>query len=58
MHVGHYNAIRQSKGMGEFLVTAVIPDEVAMKVKGPTVMNSKERKEILSHCKFVDKIVF
>lgn len=38
-------------------MTGAIADETIQKVKGPTVMNVHERLEILSHCKYVDKIV-
>ena len=57
IHSGHYNAIRQAKNMGDSLVVGVNSDADLLKNKGPTVMNVKERSEILKHCKFVDKVV-
>lgn len=55
-HLGHYNAIRQAKNMGDYLVVGVNSDEDLCKLKGPTVMNVRERAEILRHCKFIDKV--
>ena len=56
VHSGHYNAIRQAKAMGDWLVAGVNSDEDILKVKGPTILNVKERSEILKHCKFVDEV--
>jgi ethanolamine-phosphate cytidylyltransferase len=56
-HSGHYNAIRQARNMGDHLVLGVNSDEDLLKNKGPTVLNVKERAEILRHCKFVDRVV-
>lgn len=55
-HSGHYNAIRQAKNMGDYLVAGINSDEDLMKNKGPTIMNVKERQEIMKHCKFVDEV--
>jgi len=43
--------------MTDVLVAGVNSDEDLMKTKGPTVLNVKERAEILRHCKFIDEIV-
>ena len=43
--------------MCDFIVAAAIADEPILRLKGPTVLNLKERLEILSHCKFIDKFV-
>ena len=56
MHLGHYNAIRQCSIMGDYLVVGVNSDADLLKTKGPTIMNVKERSEILRHCKFVQNI--
>lgn len=53
MHIGHYNAIRQCSIMGDYLVAGVNSDADLLKTKGPTIMNGKERCEIIKHCKFV-----
>jgi len=56
VHSGHYNAIRQAKAMGDWLVAGVNSDEDILMVKGPTILNVHERSEILKHCKFVDEV--
>lgn len=43
--------------MGDHLVLGVNSDEDLLKNKGPTVLNVKERSEILRHCKFIDRVV-
>ena len=55
-HLGHYNALRQCSVMSDYLVLGVNSDADLMKTKGPTVMNCKERCEIMKHCKFVQHI--
>jgi len=55
-HSGHYNAIRQARNMGDYLAVGVNSDEDLLKLKGPTVLNVRERAEILRHCKFIDKV--
>jgi len=57
IHSGHYNAIRQAKNMCDFLVVGVCSDEDLIRTKGPSVLNCKERAEILRHCKFADEVV-
>lgn len=42
--------------MGDYLVAGVNSDADLLKTKGPTVMNIKERCEIIRHCKFVQQI--
>ena len=56
-HSGHYNAIRQSKNMCDVLVLGVNSDADLLKTKGPTIMNNRERNEIMRHCKFVDEVI-
>lgn len=55
-HSGHYNAIRQAKNMGDFLVVGVASDEDILLTKGPTIMNDDERTEIFKHCKYADRV--
>lgn len=56
VHSGHYNAIRQAKALGDYLVVGVNSDADILKTKGPTILNVRERAEILRHCKFVDEV--
>jgi ethanolamine-phosphate cytidylyltransferase len=56
IHSGHYNAIRQAKALGDILVMGVNSDEEVMKNKGPTVLNCKERSDILRACKWIDEV--
>jgi len=39
--------------MGDYLVAGVNSDADLGRTKGPTILNVKERAEIVSHCKFV-----
>lgn len=57
VHSGHYNAIRQAKTLGDYLVVGVNSDADILMTKGPTILNVRERTEILRHCKFVDEVV-
>lgn len=43
--------------MGDYLACGVCSDEDMLKTKGPTIMNVKERSEIIRHCKFIQHIV-
>jgi ethanolamine-phosphate cytidylyltransferase len=56
-HSGHYNAIRQAKELGDFLVVGVNSDEDILATKGPSIMNQKERAEIIRQTKFADQII-
>ncbi len=56
-HSGHYNAIRQARNMGDYLVVGVNRDEDLTALKGPPVLNVRERAEILRHCKFIDEVI-
>ena len=55
-HAGHYNAIRQAKQMGDWLVAGVNSDADILRVKGPTILSGAERSEIVRHCKFIDEV--
>ena len=47
----------QSKARGDKLVVGVNSDEDILSHKGPTILNVRERAEILRHCKYVDEVV-
>lgn len=57
IHAGHYNAIRQAKLMGDWLCVGVNSDADILKTKGPSIMDDRERCEIVSHCKFIDDVL-
>lgn len=57
MHSGHYNAIRQAKALGKFLVVGVHSDAEIARNKGPPVMNEIERYALARSCKWVDEVV-
>lgn len=56
-HYGHFNALRQAKQMGEYLVVGVHSDAEILKNKGPTVLTEEERYAIVASCKWVDQVV-
>ena len=55
--IGHANALRQAKAMGDYLVVGVHSDAEILKNKGPTVMNELERYAAVAACKWVDEVV-
>lgn len=57
IHSGHFNAIRQSKKLGDILVVGVNSDADVEKAKGPTLMNQKERAALVRECKWADEVV-
>lgn len=57
IHSGHFNAIRQSKKLGDVLVVGVNSDLDVEKSKGPTLMNCKERAALVHACKWVDEVI-
>ncbi|KAF9348646.1 Ethanolamine-phosphate cytidylyltransferase [Mortierella sp. NVP85] len=57
MHFGHFNALRQAKAMGDYLVVGVHSDAEIEKNKGPTVMREDERYAAVAACKWVDEVV-
>lgn len=57
IHSGHFNAIRQSKKLGDILVVGVNSDADVEKSKGPTLMSCKERAALARACKWVDEVI-
>lgn len=57
MHSGHFNAIRQAKALGKFLVVGVHSDEEIARNKGPPVMNEQERYALARSCKWIDEVI-
>lgn len=57
-HVGHLNAIKKGKEMGDELIVGINSDELVMKYKNKLPITPYEqRAEIVSSLKYVDQIV-
>jgi len=56
IHSGHYNAIRQAKALCDVLVVGVNSDEEIMRAKGPAILTTAERAEIIRSCRWVDEV--
>jgi len=57
IHIGHIKYLKEAKKLGDMLIVIVNNDE-QVKLKGRIpFMNEKERMEIISSLKFVDKVV-
>jgi len=56
IHSGHYNAIRQAKSLGAYLVMGIHSDGEITTNKGPPVMNEAERYDLARSCKWVDEV--
>ena len=57
-HIGHLNIIKKSKRLGDYLIVAVSTDDLVRSYKGyyPAIPY-KDRYDIVSACKYVDKVV-
>ncbi len=57
-HIGHLNILRNAKKQCEYLIVGVSTDEVVKEYKHKTpIIPYKERAEIVSSIRFVDKVV-
>ena len=57
-HIGHLNLIRNAKNVCDYLIVGINTDELVEKYKQKTpVVPLKERMEIVSAIKYVDKVV-
>ena len=57
-HIGHLNVLRRAKEQCDYLIVGVSSDELVQYDKGKTpVICFKERIEIVSSIKYVDKVV-
>lgn len=58
MHSGHYNAIRQAKGICDTLVVGVHSDAEIEENKALPVFKEQERYALLDHIKWIDEILY
>lgn len=57
-HIGHLNILRNAKKQCDFLIVAVSTDELVMEYKKhSTIIPFKDRCEIVSAIKYVDKVI-
>lgn len=57
-HMGHLNLLRNAKSRCEYLIAGVVTDDVYMSYKlRPPIIPFKERLEIVSQCRYVDRAI-
>ena len=57
-HVGHLNAIKKAREIGDELIVGVNSDELVMKYKKRLpVIPYEQRAEVISSLKYVDKVI-
>lgn len=56
IHIGHINYLREAKKLGTKLIVIINTDQQAKLKKSFPFMNEKERIEIISSLKFVDRV--
>ncbi len=57
VHVGHMHLFRDARALGNKLIVILNDDEWLMRKKGYVFMPQEERKELLSHVRWVDEVV-
>jgi choline-phosphate cytidylyltransferase len=59
-HYGHSRSLEQAKKVfpDVYLKVGICKDEDVWKHKGPTVMTYEERCKCVSHCKWIDEIIY
>lgn len=56
-HYGHYKLLKRAKELGDYLIVGVSTDEMCKSKGKTTILNVKERMEIVSSLRFVDKVI-
>jgi len=56
-HIGHLNILKKAKERCDYLIVAVTSDKVAMYKNKSPFIPEKERMEIVSAIKYVDRVV-
>ncbi len=56
-HSGHVELLRDAKKLGDYLVVGLFTDKVAAGFKREPIISFSNRKNVLEHCLFVDKVV-
>lgn len=54
-HIGHVNMLKRAKEKGKFLVVGISSDKCNKEKNKKSIINEKERYEIVKACKFVDE---
>lgn len=57
LHIGHVRMFKKAKSLGDYLVVILNNDNWLKLKKGFSFMPERERKELLEHIKWVDKVV-
>jgi rfaE bifunctional protein nucleotidyltransferase chain/domain len=59
LHVGHIHILRESSGLGDYLIVGLNSDASVKRIKGDSrpINNQEDRAEILRSLKFVDEVI-
>ena len=58
-HIGHLNILKRAKKQCKFLIVGVTTDDLCIKRKNKKpIINQKDRAEIVSSIRYVDKVIF
>jgi len=58
MHSGHFNAVRQARGLGDYLVVGINSDKEVKRAKGTfPIYSQEERADLMRGCKWVDEVI-
>lgn len=57
-HIGHLNAIKQCRDLGNKVIIGVCTDEDVRSYKREPIICEKDRLEIIKSIKYVDEVIF